>query len=352
VILLGGGCSSATEELVKLAESLQLPVVTTWLRKSVFPNQHSHYLGTLGYGAFEVSEQVVQEADVLLAVGCRFSEFTTKKWTLINPNSTLIQVDIDPEEIGRVYVPEVGLCGDATVAVKEMNGLLEQRILDREANEERKQRLDSLQKQFLQQKQLPEVASNSQFVPSRELVKQIQVVLNRYNPSLVMDVPTFGVWAQRYLEIREPKKYYGSGGGSMGWGFPAAMGIQLAMPDELVIAIIGDGSFWMVAQDLETAVREKIPVINIIINNFAYGNTRDRQKETYNGRYLGVFYDNPDFAEFAKLNGAYGERIEKVEQLIPAIERAIASGKPAVLDVIQDCFEGLPEGLTPIGAAK
>ena len=104
----------------------------------------------------------------------------------------------------------------------------------------------------------------------------------------------------------------------------------------------------MVAQDLETAVREEIPIVNVITNNFAYGNTRDRQRSAHDGRYFGVFYGNPDFAQFARLLDAHGERVEHSEELASALERAMQAGKPAVVDVIQDRFEGLPGDLAPL----
>jgi acetolactate synthase-1/2/3 large subunit len=122
------------------------------------------------------------------------------------------------------------------------------------------------------------------------------------------------------------------------------MGIKLSRPENLVIHITGDGAFWMVAQDLETAVREDIPIINVVINNFCFGNTRDRQETAHKGRYIGVFYQNPDFAQFAQLLGAYGERVEKASQFAPALERAFQSGRPAVIDVIQDVWDGRPPG--------
>lgn len=134
----------------------------------------------------------------------------------------------------------------------------------------------------------------------------------------------------------------------MAWGFPAAIGIARAWPNRKVVAISGDGSFWMVAQDLETCVRESIPVVNIVVNNFSFGNTRDRQKFAYDERYLGVFLTNPDLGEFARLVGGYGERVTAGPELSGAIERALNSGLPAVIDVVQDKMEGLPPGLTPI----
>lgn len=133
----------------------------------------------------------------------------------------------------------------------------------------------------------------------------------------------------------------------MGRGPPAAMGMQLTRPDDRITTVSGDGSFWMVAQDLETAVRDDLPVVAVISNNFSFGNTRDRQRTAHGGRYVGVFYENPDFAAYARLLGAHGERVTAGAGLRPALERALASGRPAVVDVIQDRHEGLPADLVP-----
>lgn len=136
----------------------------------------------------------------------------------------------------------------------------------------------------------------------------------------------------------------------MAWGFPAAMGMALARPDERIVSISGDGSFWMVAQDFETCVREKIPVINVIINNYAYGNTRDRQRFAHDERYLGVFLGNPDFGAYARLLGGHGEQVTRDVDLWPAVEAALAQKGPSIIDVVQDEMEGLPAGLTPLRA--
>ena len=166
----------------------------------------------------------------------------------------------------------------------------------------------------------------------------------------MQDAPSLGTWIHRYIDFTAPGRFYAAAGGAMGWGLPAAMGMRLARPADPVIAVCGDGSFWMVAQDLETAVREKLPVVTVINNNFAFGNTRDRQAVAHGGRYLGVFYGNPDFAEFARLLGAHGERVEKQQDLVPALDRALNSGLPAVIDVVQDNHEGLPPDLVPPAA--
>lgn len=350
-ILVGGGSltSQSHEAVVELAEALQAPVVTSWLRKDAFPNRHELFLGALGFGAAEVTDELVQEADVLLSVGFRFSEFATKRWTLISSQTKLVQVDIDTEEIGRFYVPEVGLQGDARSTVETMTSALSGLKIDSDRLEERRRRRKRLRVRYEQELSLPEDTRETP-VPSGALVRALQELLDGSPSIVVQDAATFGVWIQRYLLFDRPGTFYGAAGGSMGWGLPASLGLQLARPNERVINVVGDGSFWMVAQDLETAVREEIPVVNIITNNFAYGNTRDRQRSAHDGRYFGTFYGNPDFAQFARLLGAHGERVEHSEELAPALERAMQSGKPAVLDVIQDRFEGLPTDLAPLQA--
>jgi acetolactate synthase I/II/III large subunit len=351
VIVLGGGslASAAHESVLHLAEALQIPVVTSWLRKDAFPNRHALFFGALGFGAPGVTDELVAEADVLFSVGCRFSEFATKRWTLVSPRTRIVQVDVDPEEIGRVYRPEVGLQGDARQTVEAALTMLSSLKIDSGRLEERRRRWKLLRPRYEQETRLPEDTWDAP-VPSGAVVRALQQTLDERPSIVVQDAATFGVWMQRYLLFDRPGTFYGPAGGAMGWGLPASLGLQLARPEEHVINVSGDGSFWMVAQDLETAVREEIPVVTLVTNNFAYGNTRDRQRTAHNERYFGIFYGNPDFAQFAELLGAYGERVESAEELLPALERALDSGKPAVVDAIQDTFEGLPEGLAPLGA--
>lgn len=350
-IVVGGGSltSGAHKVVVELAEALQIPVVTSWLRKDAFPNRHELFLGALGYGAPEVADDLIREADVLLSLGFRFSEFASKRWTLISPQTKIVQVDIDPEEIGKIYAPEIGLQGDAQQTVREITKTLSRLKIDFNRLEKRRRRGKLLRDRYEREVYLPKDERDSP-IPSTAVVRALQRIVDDKPSILVQDAATFGVWMQRYLIFDRPGTFYGAAGGAMGWGLPASLGLQLARPNEHVINVTGDGSFWMVAQDLETAVREGIPIVNIIINNFAYGNTRDRQQSAHDGRYFGVFYGNPDFAEFAKLLGAHGERVERVTELAPALERAVQSGKPAVVDVIQDRFESLPGNLAPLQA--
>jgi acetolactate synthase I/II/III large subunit len=371
VVILGGGAAGGVASgvarpaydasLVKLAERLALPVVTTWLRKNAFPNDSPLFCGSLGYGAVGATDALVRDADVVLAIGCRFSEFTTGRWTLLPPGADLIQVDIDPEVIGQYYVPAMGICADAAAATAAMLAAAEaDPPADPPADPvpSRRDRAAAARRAYLDQTRLPRGPARaasasppqSPAVPSAAVITALRAVLGGTRAVLVQDAPSLGTWIHRYLDFTEPGTFYASAGGSMGWGLPAAMGMQLARPGDRIVVASGDGSFWMVAQDLETAVREDLPIVTVINNNFSFGNTRDRQRTAHGGRYHGVFYGNPDFAAYARLLGAHGERVEAEGDLRPALERALASGRPAVVDVIQDRHEGLPPDLVPPAA--
>jgi acetolactate synthase I/II/III large subunit len=351
VIICGGGAAGVPHsDLVSLASAAEAPVVTTWLRKNVFPNRDPHFAGSLGYGAYDVTDALVRDADVVVALGCRFSEFTTKRWTIVPTNVPLIQVDIDPAELGRVYPPTIGLVSDAGLAVRALSGALAV-VPHTTAQASRRSRLEQTRAHYARlSAELPVSRARPGEVGSTALVRAIREVSRRDDVVLVQDVHTFGPWVQRYVEFERPNSYYGAAGGAMAWGFPAAMGMALARPDRRVVSLSGDGSFWMVAQDFETCVREGVRVVNVIVNNFAYGNTRDRQRYAHEERFSGVFLGNPDFARFAQILGGHGERVTKDEDVLPAIARAIDADAPAIVDIVQGRLEGLPPGLVPLSA--
>ncbi|GAB3364475.1 thiamine pyrophosphate-binding protein [Modestobacter lapidis] len=351
-IVLGGGAVGDPGSYLRLAERLAAPVVTTWMRQYTVPHDHPAYLGALGYGAHEVTEQVVRDADVLLALGCRFSEFTTKRWTLLSPTTRLVHVDIDASELGKVYVPDVGLVSDARLAAESLAAAAPAPS-DGQA-ESRRARLRTLRCEFDRVSSLEseDLAADDPGigVSSLTAVRVLQQLATRDGVLLLQDAPSFAPWTHRYLRLPRARSLYASAGGAMAWGLPAGMGIALARPGQRVVTVSGDGSFWMVAQDFETCVREKIGLVNIVMNNFSYGNTRDRQRSTHGGRYLGVFYGNPDFADFARSLGGFGVRVETDADLASAVDEALAQDRPAIIDVIQDQMYGLPPGLTPLDA--
>lgn len=342
VLIVGGGVRSHDPAVVALAGALGGPVVTTWSRKDRFPNDHAQFMGALGAGAFAGTERAVRESDAVVALGCRFSEFTTKRWTLLPDDAPLVHADIDPAELGKVYVPAVGMPADAGLAAADLAAALGPVPYDRAW-------LDGLREEYAAACE-PALPARTSPVSAAHLTAALRDLLARTDATLLVDAPSTGPWIQRHIGFTRPGRYVASGGGAMAWGFPAAMGMVAAGTDRPVICLSGDGSFWMVAQDLETAVRERIPVITVVADNFSYGNTRDRQRTAHGARYLGVFYDNPDLAEFARLHGAHGERVTDAAELPAALDRAVAAGRPAIVDVVQDVHEGLPPDMTPIAA--
>lgn len=347
-IIVGGGVPSHSSAIIALAAALSAPVVTTWLRKSHYPNDEPTYLGGLGYGSLPATQEAVGEADVILALGTKFSEFSTNRWSLISPRARLIHVDLDEREVGKIYAPTVGVIADAERTAQQLMEALAG-LPAGGYGQSRAGRLVQLRTAYLHQGRVPEQESAPGTVSSQAILDALQPLMLEPDTVLVADAPGFGTWIHRYLSFPHPRSFYGAAGGSMGWGLPAAMGIQLARPESRTIVVAGDGSFWMVAQDLETAVRENIPVVVVVNNNFSFGNTRDRQRFSFGQRYNGVFYSNPDFAAFAELLGAHGTRVEKAEELTPALRTALECGRPALIDVIQDPMEGLPLDLVPPG---
>jgi acetolactate synthase-1/2/3 large subunit len=298
------------------------------------------------------TKAAVHDADVVLALGCKFSEFTTQRWTLLPKDAKLIHVDLSEEVLARVYIPTVAMCADARATTSALRTAAKSQSDDPAVGARRRDRMRALRAAYVSEAQLDDLApAANSGVASSEVTRALSTILDSNPVVVINDAASMGAWLQRHLTMTRPASYYVAAGGSLGWGLPAALGIQMSRPDERVIALMGDGSFWMVAQDLETAVREGIPVITVVANNFAFGNTRDRQRVEHGGRYSGVFYDNPDFAALARLVGAHGERVETADELIPAIQRALDSGLPAVVDVIQDQNEGLPPDLVPPNAA-
>jgi acetolactate synthase-1/2/3 large subunit len=353
VIIVGGGVRREPFDgaVQRLAAAAAAPVATTWSRKDRFPGDDPHYVGALGAGSLPVTDETVRDADVVVALGCRFSEFTTKRWTLPPPGVTLVHADIDPGELGRVFVPAVGLVADAGRAAVAIAEALAEVDAPPGRAESRTRRLAERRATYRTQARLPvpdPPAPATGSVTSAQLTAALRDVLEARSATLVVDAPSTGVWIQRYVPVLRAGSHFSSAGGAMAWGFPAALGIALARPADRVVCLSGDGSFWMVAHDLETAVRERIPVVTVVADNFAYGNTRDRQRIAHEARYLGVFYDNPDLAAFARLHGAHGERVESAADLVPALQRALDSGLPAVVDVVQDRHEGLPPDVQPL----
>lgn len=334
VIVAGGGVTraGAGERVLRLADLLGAAVTNTWEKKAV-REDHPLSTGNIGRGGTSASSRVLHEADVILALGVRFSEAATDDYRMrLDPTQQLIQVDIDAACIGRVFPVSVGLAADAGETVER---LIEELNGARTALREKwRARVASLRERW--RRQIEAVDWDRVPIISPRVVRDLRSVLAP-DAVLTVDSGNFNYWVQRYFAGTAAGTYiYPAGTGTMGAGLPAAMGIKLACPERQVVAVAGDGGFLMTMQDLETCVREHINVVAVVMNNFAFGNIKIRQQTKFAGRLIGCEFDNPDFAAAARLFGAVGERVVEPGQLKPALERALAADAPAVIDVHVD----------------
>ena len=342
VILAGGGVlrSGASEALLQLAELLVIPVATSSNGRSSISENHPLSLGPIGRYGTPFADKQVKQADVILGLGCRFSDLTTRDWSLIAPGTKIIHVDIDPGELGRQYQEEISIAGDVGLFLRAAMGEVKRMEGARRAPSypEADPRVASLVKEREAERSAFFDPSAHASIPGKPqlLVKEIIEVLR---PDATIALGS-GLYAARYaakIRVTTPRSYLKSLGlGAMGWAFPAAMGAKVGEPSRQVVALLGDGDFMMVMQDLETAVRENIAVAIVIFNDYGYGSIRELQKTEYGGRVVGSDCTPLRFDELARQMGALGFRTSKVEEVKPALSKILDSDKPGVLEISID----------------
>ncbi len=321
VIWAGGGVigSGAGAELQQLAERLQAPVFTTVLGKGAVSDDHPLAAGaTILHPA---GRDFVAECDVMLAVGTRFTEEESDRWGLRLPD-TLIHVEIDPEEIDRNYAATLGVVGDARAALQLINdGLQELRREDKTIAAE----VAALRHKVWRycQERAPEGV---------ELVQTLRKALPR-ETIIVSDLTVAAYWCRRLLDIYEPRtNIYPWGFCTLGFGLPAAIGAKVARPDRPVVALCGDGGFMFNCQELAAAVQFDVPIITLVFNDEAYGVLRPQQEARY-GVAHAVDVVNPDFMGLAEAFGVDGCRVASIEQLGPAVAKAIEADRSALIEL-------------------
>lgn len=329
MIIAGGGviASNASQELLAVAELLMAPVATTLMGKGAIPENHPLATGLMGMHGTIASNKLVQEADVLLAVGMRFSDRTTGKMDEFCPDAKIIHIDIDAAEIGKNVKADVPIVADAKRALREIYKLLQTKIV-----KEKQGVLVAKIKEL--REQLEEKANcESELKPPRLMVE-----IRRLLPDdaiITTEVGQNQMWAAIYLKVYKPRTFISSGGlGTMGFGFPAALGAKVAHPEVPVIDIAGDGSFMMTEQDLATSVEENIPVTVVVLNNSVLGMVAQWQRLFYNRRYFAVNLGRgPDFVKLAEAYGAQGFRAKTLEEFSSAFKKALKSDVATVIDV-------------------
>jgi len=341
LLFAGGGVqwSDACEELLAVAETTGAPVVTTDSARGAIPEDHPLSFGVVGSLGRITACEAMRGSDLVLGIGARFSDISTIEWTLIGKDVPIIQVDLDPTEIGRQYPSAYGIEGDAKRFLASFLTEIEKRGAG-----PRRQKTDlaSLPRIRGLRKMADEEWADlmNKDLTARPILPQLilreAMDLLGAAPIVSVGAGTHTTFAGKFVVGKTRRMLRSVGLGQMGYAFPAAMGGKLALPDVPAIVLVGDGDFAMVMQDLETAVRRKLAVVVVIFNDFSMGAVRHFQRTQHGGRYIGVEHGNPDFAGLARLFGAHGERVEEPARLRPALEKAFASGKPAVLDVIID----------------
>ncbi|MEM3356552.1 MAG: biosynthetic-type acetolactate synthase large subunit, partial [Candidatus Bathyarchaeia archaeon] len=330
VILAGGGVakSNAFQELLELAELLLAPVATTLMGKGCFPENHPLSLGHIGMHGNPVANKLILEADVLLAVGTRFADRSTGRLDTFCKDAKIIHVDIDPAEIGKNVEVDVPIVADAKKAMRAIHTSIMERT---------KKRKDSVW--LSKVKEMKTQYANNTPVNNGSLRPQILLKTLRdllpEDAILTTEVGQNQMWSALHYKVIKPKTYITSGGlGTMGFGFPAALGAKVACPDKIVVDIAGDGSFIMSEQELACSVEENIPVVVIILNNSVLGMVAQWQRLFYNRRYIAVKLGRvPDFVKLAEAYGAQGVRVGSIEEFVKAVKSAIKSDVTTVIDV-------------------
>lgn len=328
IILAGGGVhwSKAYEELLTLAELLMAPVATTFMGKGVMPENHPLSLGCIGmHGRIEANKSIMA-ADVILAVGVRFSDRSTGKVDEFCHDAKIIHIDIDPSEIRKNVPVHLPIVADAKMALKAIIDELIRRGFKREKSEWIK-RIEMLKKEC-------EDSEPGKELTAVNAIKLLRKVLPE-NAIVATEVGQNQMWASLHFRVLKTGTFISSGGlGTMGFGFPASLGAKVAMPDVPVVDIAGDGSFLMTEQDLATSVVEDIPVIVMVLNNSSLGMVAQWQRLFFGKRYSHTDLRGvPDFAKLAEAFGARGVRVNSLNELEQVLREAIKSDVTVVIDV-------------------
>lgn len=344
VILAGGGTiiSSAFAELQALAELLMIPVVTTFKGKGAFPENHPLSLGPIGMHGHAEANRIIDQADCVLAIGTRFSDRSVGTFEDFERQRKIIHMDVDPAEIGKNQTTSVAVVGDVRASLRIMLKLLENkpRLVEETAWLKNAKETKSYWKENL--KIHPgEMGAAKILRKLRELLPADSIVTT--------EVGQHQMWASLFFDVIHPGTFFSSTGlGTMGWGFPAAIGAKVARPDVHVVDIAGDGSFNMTENSLATAVLEDIPVIVFLINNYSLGMVAQWQRTFYERRMIGVDQGQcPDYVKLAESYGAQGIRAQSLDELGSAIKAALASDVATVIDIPIDPEEDVLPFVAP-----
>ena len=336
VILGGSGWDEdACAAMTRFAERNALPVTCSFRRQSLFDNRNPHYAGDLGIGPNPALAERVRSADLILAVGGRLSEVPTGGYTLIEaprPRQRLVHVHADPDELGRVFQPELAINAGPAEFARALDDL------EPIASPRWRASTETARRDYEAALQPGEPRGEL------DLAHVVRHLSQRLPDDAVVcnGAGNYNTWLHRFFQYKGFGTSLGPTAGAMGYGFPAAIAAKLHHPGRIVVAFAGDGCFLMSGHELATAVQYGVNVIVLVVNNGMYGTIRMHQERHYPGRVVGTDLVNPDFVAYARAYGAYGALVERTADFAPAFEAALAAAKPALLELRTD-----PDAITP-----
>ncbi len=352
VILAGGGVilSGGSKELRELAEYAELPVTMTLMGLGSFPGSHKLSLGMLGMHGTYYANKAIQESDLIIGIGVRFDDRVTGKIDAFASHAKIIHIDIDPTSIRKNVRVDIPVVGDVKRVLTALNTILKEEV---------KEQWGEVRKAWLKQTKEWRKERPLTYTFTKEVIKPQFVVekiyeLTKGDAIITTEVGQNQMWAAQFYKFDRPRTWLTSGGlGTMGYGFPAAIGAQIAHPNKLVIDIAGDGSIQMNIQELATAVIHKLPIKVAILNNQYLGMVRQWQELFFNERYSysHLFTETvPDFVKVAEAYGAVGLRATKPEEVEPVLKEAFKTKKTVFMDFLVDWKEKVYP-MVPAGAA-
>src|SRR3954465_10085219 len=352
ILYVGGGAlnAHATDELRSLAEAARLPVVTTLMAKSAFPESHELHVGWPGMHGPKWSNWALNKADVIVAVGARFDDRVTGKLSAFAPGATIVHLDIDAAEISKIRHADIPVVGPLRSVLVELERVL--------AGELQLGKTEPWLRQIAEWEEkfpLRYGDDNSILKPQRVLEALQELTAGRDDMVWTTGVGQHQMWAMQYIQCDRPRTFITSGGlGTMGYGIPAAVGAKAARPDATVVCVDGDGCFQMTGQELAPAALERLPIVTVIINNGWLGMVRQWQEMFYDERFAQTHLTQavPNYAQLAEAYGCAGFTVETEDELEGALAAAFAAGRSAVVDVRCDaeekCFPMIPAGAAAV----
>ncbi|HXF98679.1 MAG TPA: biosynthetic-type acetolactate synthase large subunit [Gaiellaceae bacterium] len=349
VLYVGGGVlnADACAELRELAEVGRLPVVTTLMAKSSFPETHELHFGWPGMHGPKWSNWAMNKCELLVAVGARFDDRVTGKLSAFAPGATVVHLDIDPAEIGKLRRADLPVVGPLKQVLADLAAEL--RALQAEGARPRTE--PWLRQIAAWREEFPLRYGSGPVLKPQRVLEALQELTAGRDVIWTTGVGQHQMWAMQYLVCERPRTFITSGGlGTMGYGVPAAIGAKAARPEATVVCVDGDGCFQMTGQELATAVLENLPIVVVIVNNGHLGMVRQWQDMFFEERFSQVYLSHhvPDYARLAEAYGAAGFTVECEEELADALEQALDCGRTAVVDARVDareqCFPMIPAG--------